>query len=73
MVSLTALIIAANPQFPWWVDGFVGMLLAIYALYSGAHTMISAQVRYYLYLLMYSLVVAFFYCIIISALSYCYY
>ena len=67
MVSLTALIIAANPLFPWWVDSFVGMLLAIYALYSGAHTMISAQVSY-LYLLLYSLVVAFFYCIIILLL-----
>jgi hypothetical protein len=44
LASLAALIVTSNPHFAWWKDGFVGLLVAIYTLYSGLYTILSARV-----------------------------
>lgn len=38
-----ALVVAYNERFVWWLDGFAGLMVGFYTLYSGAATMTSAS------------------------------
>lgn len=43
LTSLVALVVAYNERFVWWLDGFSGLMVGFYTLYSGAATMTSSS------------------------------
>lgn len=43
LTSLVALVVAYNERFVWWLDGFAGLVVGFYTLYSGAATMTSSS------------------------------
>ena len=43
LTSLVALVVAYNERFVWWLDGFAGLMVGFYTLYSGAATMTSSS------------------------------
>ena len=44
LTSVVALVVVYNSKFVWWLDGFAGIMVAFYTLYSGASTMTDSSV-----------------------------
>eukprot|EP01036_Dinobryon_divergens_P033474 gene33474-43260_t len=45
LASFVALVVSYNSHLVWWLDGFCGLLVAFYTLYSGATTMMSSSLE----------------------------